>query len=295
LKLRVLCVHTTVEPAGSSVEPAWREAMQQSLQRSGISADLDLDFLDCSDLFVRSPPGIAQGVALAQLLASSVWYGAEDLLQHRRGLSDLPALVRNSADMIAHWATDRELRLRGRTRIQEALRTADYHVVVAHSIGSLICYDTFVRDTALMKSTALITLGSQIGNPALRGVFGGRLVGGVSAAGWFHLHNPNDHVFAGSVPIQTDNVRNVETEFDTGDNELNHEAARYLAHREMATNVWPQLVGRTNFGDRRHTSSPLHSTDTSRTHSNSQAPAPLSSRDSELRQAQPSACFTFTK
>ena len=65
-------------------------------------------------------------------------------------------------------------------------------------IGSLITYDAFVEPEGrdALQGKVFVSFGSQIGNVFVRGsVFAGRVEPLESAAHWFHLFNPNDHVF----------------------------------------------------------------------------------------------------
>src|SRR5207237_6256245 len=101
-----------------------------------------------------------------------------------------------------------------------------------------------------------MTFGSQIGNVFVRGsVFAGRVEPLESAAHWFHLFNPNDHVFTAPLDFgafQTaENFSQVVTRFGSffSSFSANHSAVHpndsdeaYLTHPQSREIVWPQVA-----------------------------------------------------
>ena len=69
------------------------------------------------------------------------------------------------------------LREQLRKLLGDHIKASAPDIVCAHSLGSLIAYDTFARTPELVAGRVLMTFGSQIANSAVRGdVFGGRIV-----------------------------------------------------------------------------------------------------------------------
>jgi hypothetical protein len=96
-------------------------------------------------------------VAPARLLTSSVVHEIGDVLGRTRGIEDIPRVIRWTASMVAQRSTDGELRQSLRDRVLEKMRSNSYDMVLAHSLGSLICYDTFVRNAE--------EIAGKVGNP----------------------------------------------------------------------------------------------------------------------------------
>src|SRR5262249_36524483 len=146
---------------------AWNPALQGAVA---------CDFLKYDPLFEKAPLHSATyASALASLLASGVVHGIGDLFTRSRALFDIPDKVRWTAGMVAQWASDEVLRENARDFILKKLKAGSYDVICAHSLGSLICYDTFLRNPAALSGKYFVSLGSQIGNPFVRDIFAGRL------------------------------------------------------------------------------------------------------------------------
>jgi hypothetical protein len=109
-------------------------------------------------------------------------------------------------------------------------------------MGSLICYDAFARNPAAVAGKVFVSFGSQIGHPAVRDVFAGRIVM-LAARDWYHLYNADDHVFTWPLSIAAPNFRQVDTEFDIPNDWLNHTASWYLDHPNAEATVWHDLSG----------------------------------------------------
>ena len=146
-----------------------------------------------------------------------------------------------------------------RDRLSDAIDQIKPDLVCAHSLGSLIAYDTLARDETKIAGKTLLTFGSQIGNIFVRGsAFAGRVDPLATAAHWFHLYNPNDHVFTAPLnfgEFQTaDNFTQVITKFGSRLSGFsdNHSAVNptdpdeaYLTHPRTAAVIWPQISGST--------------------------------------------------
>ena len=61
-------------------------------------------------------------------------------------------------------------------------------MIVAHSLGSVICYDAFSHEGKTHAPDGiLVTFGSQIANPFLKAAHFDNKIGGVNQKYWFHL------------------------------------------------------------------------------------------------------------
>ena len=89
----------------------------------------------------------------------------------RRGLLDWAKPVAEAADgwhagMVAEWDQNAALRAALRKRLVERINAFKPDVIMAHSLGSVICYDAFSHeDEKACAGRFLVTFGSQIANP----------------------------------------------------------------------------------------------------------------------------------
>ena len=161
-RLSLLCVHGVGHAEiDAEFRKSWSEAIIRAVQSVDQSLNPAIDFLSYDDLFDKSPPNlITYGIALAKLLASATVHGVGDLLAGTRSLEDVPTLIRWTAGMVAQWSVDEQLQAALRSAVLDKLKSGNYDVVLAHSLGSLICYDTFVRNPAAIKDKVFVTFGS---------------------------------------------------------------------------------------------------------------------------------------
>lgn len=242
--LTLLCVHGVGhQEADPDFRDSWIEAIGHAVRSCDPQAQPKVDFVEYDDLFDHSPLSPATyAIAFAKLVASAVVHGIADELRRARGIGELPEAVKWTAGMVAQWTTEAALREKARQIVLAKLASAPYDAVLAHSLGSLICYDAFVRNPAALQGRTFVSLGSQIANPAVRDVFAGRLQG-LGARMWYHLFNPDDHVLTRPIELDAGNFRQVIAEFDVPNDILNHDATRYLEHPEAIATVWRDLAG----------------------------------------------------
>ncbi len=242
--LAVLCVHGV---GHQELDPDFRSAWQTSITSAVRAWDSSLeptvDFLDYDALFDHAPLNLATyGLAMGKLLASAVVHGVGDLFEPTRAFGDVPEKVKWTAGMIAQWSTEDALRTKTRNAILAQMNKKNYDVVCAHSLGSLISYDTFAQNPAAIEGKVFVSLGSQIANPAVRDVFAGRIVA-LAAREWYDLFNPDDRVLTCPINLTASNFEQVQTEFDIPNDLLNHNATWYLDHANAVATVWRDLAG----------------------------------------------------
>jgi len=225
-----------------SWQSGWQEVIRAGLTRWNPDLRLEFHFPLYDDIFAAekvTPAAIA--IAVAKLLGSGIAYGIGDLIR-RRGLATLPQRVRWTAGMVVQWAEDDELRARLRRRIGAEIASFQPDIIAAHSLGSLVSYDTFIHalGTLPMAGRTFITFGSQIGNPFVRGIFGGRLVP-VAVRHWYHLFNPEDDVLTAPIRLEDPRFEQVDTPFDIA-GAADHAAECYLSHESTVATVYRHLA-----------------------------------------------------
>ncbi|HTY78094.1 MAG TPA: caspase family protein [Candidatus Bathyarchaeia archaeon] len=243
-RLSILCIHGVGHgDADTHLEPSWTDAITQDLHRWNADLAVDFEFLRYDDFFAHAPLNpVVYADAFAKLLASGVVHGIGDLIPGARGLGDLPDQVRWTAGMIAQWASEDGLRADLRDHVLATLRAKPFDLVCAHSLGSLIAYDTFSRNPRAIANKVFLTFGSQIGNPFVRDSFAGRLEP-VNARMWYHLYNSQDHVLTARLRFDAPTFAQIPTDFDKPDDVLNHDPVWYFNHANTQNRVWLDLSG----------------------------------------------------
>ncbi len=239
----ILCIHGVGhQEQNAGFRAAWQQAILAAVQSASPDAQPAIDFLEYDALFQHAPLNfITYSTALGRLVASAAVHGVGDVLGRSRALSDVPETIGATAGMVAQWATEEDLRAKTRDALLAIMKTRDYDAICAHSLGSLIAYDTFARNPGHLEGKVLVTLGAQIGHPAVRDVFAGRIVS-VGARRWYHLYNSNDHVLTYPIKLAGDDFQQVSTDFDIPNDALNHDATWYFGHANTIATVWHDLT-----------------------------------------------------
>jgi len=246
--MKILCIHgVSNEEKDNAFRPQWETAIRGALTQAGGREDPQFSYLEYDALFGRAKADFSDyaeaGLRLLAGSATSLLGNAFGGLFGTRGFGDINAVVRWTAGMVAQWVADEALRAQLRKALTERIAADEPDVVCAHSLGSLIAYDTFALAPDLVAGRALITFGSQIANPAVRGdVFGGRIVPIKGIGHWYHLFNPNDHVFTARIRLDDPGFSQVITAFDRPNDVLNHDAGFYLGHAAAVSDAWRLIV-----------------------------------------------------
>ena len=258
-KLKLLTMHGV---GGHDVEGKWEDrwaqAIAESLSRISSSVEPELSFVHYDDIF-DAQDITASGTfeAVAKLGASGLWHGIGDLWSgvFSRGLArgrvarpkSIPDRLRWTAGMVVQWAENESIRASARRRLAQKIGSLEPHVILAHSLGSLIAYDTFIRSSnaELVSGRTFITFGSQIGNPFVRSQFAGRIVP-LPCEHWYHLFNEEDDVFTAPIRLAADNFEQVDCFFDIA-GLADHDACQYLSHPNLSDVVWRELLSSARF------------------------------------------------
>lgn len=265
-RLRILCVHGVgQQEADPRFEPAWREAACAGLRAAGFTGDPEFEFVRYDALFADAPRNLEIWRKGFLRLLTSGLHAAADRVQDwlgglfgrrglpsagARGVGEWVASVREdlqwTAGMVAQWAADDTLRAQARARLTADLERFQPDVILAHSLGSLIAYDTFARPGEPGARAAagrwFVSFGSQINNPFVRDRFGGRITA-LPTRHWFHLFNRHDDAFTAPIRLPLPRFTQVATTFDL-EGLLDHDAAAYLTHPETARVVWRSWLAR---------------------------------------------------
>jgi len=251
--MRILAIHGIGHcDAQTDWQRSWAGAITQGLQRWNPALQPDIEYLRYDDLFEQHALDTAVVArALGELVSSGLFFSLKDLVMGRRGLvSDALESVRWTAGMVAQWVALEDLRNQLRRRLAASVRDCQPDVIAAHSLGTLILYDTLRSDevatstSPLSANRTVITFGSQIGNPAVRRVFGGRIAPLEDVRFWWHLFNAEDEVFTAPLVMPgKDRFRQVDTLFNVKG--IDHDGALYLRHTGAVSAVWQDLASRT--------------------------------------------------
>jgi hypothetical protein len=237
--LRLLGVHGVGHhPVGGSWEREWQDATAAGLGLTNTDLRASTSFVYYDDLFERIDLDFWDVArALAKLVQSAVTAPA-------RGVASVRESLRWTAGMVVAWVEDEKFRKETRERLAEAIRTVKPDAVLGHSLGSLVCYDTFTHaDTRdLVQGSVLVTLGSQIANPFVSGQFlAGRIQVPAACPHWYHLWNREDDVFTAPIRLSDERFTQVDTFFDIP-GPADHAAPEYLKHRSAASGMWWRLA-----------------------------------------------------
>jgi len=264
----LLCVHGVGGHAGATWKQSWKEAIERGQHNAGLAPEqTSPEFFSYDAVFERfGPPSLQEvGSALAILLRSGLGLHRSRTdptakAAATRSLRDLRETLRWTAEMVVQWAEDEALRKELRSLLYAEIRRHRPAALCGHSLGSLIAYDALVhaendlgpheRCETLKSVRTLVTLGSQLGNPFVRGLFGGRVVvphaAGEAAQGnepslaWFHLYNHHDDVFTARLRLgHVPSFHELDTPFDL-EGPGDHDATSYLSH-EAARALWRHL------------------------------------------------------
>ena len=247
-RIKILCVHGVGEhPPGGEWEGVWKSAIRRSWNRVAPDADLAFDFVHYDEAFAEHDIGFTDAIVALGKLTASAWSSRRRSRPRPRG--ELSSSLRWTAGMVVQWVENNAIRRKTRTILTKKIESFKPDVICAHSLGSLVAYDTFTTpDTAeAVKGRIFVTLGSQIANPFIAGNFlAGRVVPLSKARHWYHLYNEEDAVFTAPIRLFEDNFTQLNTYFDER-GFADHSASEYLSHPVVADEVWTRLLAESRY------------------------------------------------
>ncbi|MGY0195173.1 caspase family protein [Leptothrix sp. BB-4] len=252
MTLKILCVHGIGrhEP-GATWETSWSAAIREPLQRLAPALEVQIEFVHLDAEFGTREVTFAQSrKAVSMLMGSAVDQLFGSATTRERGwVGNVVDRVRWTAGMVVQWVEDAALRQATRATLARRIKNFKPDVIVAHSLGTLVAYDTFTnpKTADLLAGRTLVTCASQMGNPFVLGQFAaGRLLPLPQAEHWYHLHNPEDAVFTGPIRLlgaDADNYTQLRTLFDIA-GMADHDVEPYMRHRLTVDLVWATLAAR---------------------------------------------------
>lgn len=253
--LKILLVHGIDVNEETNPYASWETAVTDGLHGASYSGSVDGVGLNYNDLFAKNSSNILlYAAAVAELLASAAWHTITPAAPAPdRPIGDFLSQIRWSAGMVAQWVVENELRSELRDRIFDQIENVKPDVILAHSLGSLICYDFFRNDprgeTAFLHGT-LITFGSQIGNTFVKDRMWNGEVEMIPVARWINLYNQNDPVFVAPIDVLATSFYQFLPVFGTPTFDSSaHEPTQGNGHPGYLDNsitdkyVWPLLAG----------------------------------------------------
>ncbi len=156
--------------------------------------------------------------------------------------------TRWTVGMVAQWSVIDALRVKLRARLAAEIRALNPDVIMAHSLGTLVAYDTLSHVDSRGKlgtfNGALVTLGAQVAHPAVADVFAGRVEMPPSVTRWWNLFNENDLVFTRefAVPPVGEVPKFVEVRTPFLQLPLSHFPEDYFGHDQARQDLWRPLM-----------------------------------------------------
>lgn len=247
--LRILCIHGVGhQEADPAFESTWKDAITHGLSEWTFGRSFQIEFVAYDDLFAANPPtALEVAKAVVKLTASGIIHGIDNLFRTRRGFGEVRESIRWTAGMVVQWADDDALRHAARRRVLDHTVRFDPHVILAHSLGTLLGYDAFARPEGqpLIAGRTFVSFGSQIGNPFVCSTLGGRIKPLQDARQWYHLFNSNDDAFTAKLRLVASNFEQIITDFDL-EGILDHDAPAYLRHANTINIVWRSIAASTS-------------------------------------------------
>jgi metacaspase-1 len=244
--MKILCVHGIghTEARATTWQQDWVASIQSGVRERDVDANPEVRQFAYDDLFAaQGVSSIEYLTAFAKLLKSWVLHTGD------RGVFDFGVTdkLRWSIGMVAQWTVNEALRTQLRDKLAAEILAFKPDVIIAHSLGGLVTYDTLSHSATSGKlingrfNGALLTLGTQVGHPAVAEVFAGRIQCPSMLSHWWNLHNQNDRVFTRAFSISgVQNFREIRTPFEHAI--INHDADCYLTHDETRAQFWPELM-----------------------------------------------------
>jgi hypothetical protein len=242
----VILVHGRglIDADTASLRREWKLDLDSGLATVGLPKlpDNEVRLAWYADVFDATSPGRCDAPKAADdsLGIGSLLQGFLGTLAAAMPREDAPGARALLADVL--YIIDPATRCAAERRVgrvvEAALAEKRPVVIVAYSLGSVVAYDYLNSRKAdvTRADVRLVTLGSPLGNPELRGLLAGtdtlRVPPGVSA--WDNVYDPDD-IFAAPIGgpgrVVRDRVTQSAAAFDA------HHIGRYLRDRETATAV----------------------------------------------------------
>lgn len=243
--VKVLCVHGLGDQRESGWEKQWQETLE-AVRGEDRDIELEFRFVRYDPIFEDTKISFFETTAALWKLAKS---GVLSIGRRRRGfISDISDRVRWTAGYVVAWVEDEGFQKQTRKLVLDEIADFKPHVILAHSLGSLVTYNALSHPDAAednvaraLKAANYVTFGSQIGNPFVLGNLTHGRVERLEVRHWHHLYNRHDDVFTAPLNVQgAENFTQLCTPFDR-EGRGDHDAPGYLAHEETQRSLWDPL------------------------------------------------------
>ena len=244
MHLKILGFHGLGDHRHSCWKADWEKAVrskfpeqdQIELQFRFVNYDHIFEGVDISDREVAE--------AIAELCKSFL----SSMYRRRKGfLHSLNHHVKWTAGYVVAWLADNAFQSQCRDLVIKNVSSYIPDIVLAHSLGSLITYNTFSHPekeeiVEHLKRVNYVTFGSQIGNPFVMGNLTPGRIEPLELGKWYHLYNSHDHMFTAPIRLfGCDNFEQVDTDFDIK-GFFDHSPVNYLQHAATAERVWRPIT-----------------------------------------------------
>src|ERR1700730_16226362 len=224
--MKILLVHGVghaERPGPQSWNAAWEEAITAGIQYFDHGQTPDYDHVNYDDLFSGKINLLTDVAAAARLgfapVGAAISEAADAVtgwFRPKRGLLDWTKPIIEAADgwhagMVAEWDEKADLQRQLRRRLIEKIDTFQPDIIAAHSLGSIICYDTFTSNEGgkACADRYFVTFGSQIANPFLKAAHFKNTIQDIKQKYWFHLFNKSDPVLAHRIVDKVPNFEEI--------------------------------------------------------------------------------------
>jgi metacaspase-1 len=239
--MKILCIHgiSHIE-ARDGWRNDWENSIKEAIKIGGSIEPLEISQFAYDDFFASADSSSSTYLkALTKLLKSWIFSSGE------RDLFGLFDKYRWTVGMVAQFVALSELRTTLRNALAAEVLKIKPDLIIAHSLGGLIAYDTFSSNLTLPRlndfNGQLVTLGTQIGHPAVAEVFAGRINYPSNLSRWWNLHNDFDVVFTRSISLPGESrYKEIVTNFEFGG--INHDADRYISNEQASVECWRDLI-----------------------------------------------------
>jgi hypothetical protein len=239
--MKIMCIHGIghQEERKDTWNSDWVPAITKAV-REWSPAEIDIQQFAYDDLFeAADSSSLVYFTALAKLIKNWVVHAGE------RDIFGLFDKYRWTVGMVAQFVALETLRIAVRAKLAAEIAEFKPDVIVAHSLGGLIAYDTLSSSQTQGKlggfNGRLITIGTQVAHPAVCDVFGGRIQRPPMLAHWWNFHNEDDVMFTRSFALPGEaRFKEVRTPFEF--QLINHDADHYLQHEQARSECWRELL-----------------------------------------------------
>ncbi len=240
--MKVMCIHGIghKEERKDTWRNDWVPAITQAIGAWSPTTKIEIYQFAYDELFeAADSSSLVYLTAMVKLLKSWVVHSGE------RDIFGLYDKYRWTVGMVAQFVALDDLRVDVRNKLATEIAAFAPDVILAHSLGSLIAYDTLsssaTRAQVAAFSGRLVTFGSQIAHPAVSEVFGGRIRYPGGVARWWNLFNENDTVLTCRIVLPGAPLfKEIDTPFEF--EFINHDADHYLLHNQTRSECWRELV-----------------------------------------------------